>query len=405
MPPTNVIALIDELDRLRTEEAMARVVEAARENAFGANEIHHLALCMANSGTRIAAFDQRKTADLASTGAPGSLSTLLCPLYLAGCGFSVPKLGVPGRPAGGIDVLAQLTGYRVNLDTADVRKVLQDCGYAHFLADARFAPLDADLFRFRQKTGAQDIPVLAAASLLAKKIACGITYAGLDVRVAPHGNFGGRFDEARTGAELFCAAAKIAGIAAVAVLTDARTLNQPFIGRGESLLALRLLFEGRPETWLSEHDDRCRLLASQVAASAGLGRATKTSPELADVFAANVKAQGSSMETFFETTESIAIATRRELSAPADGFLLIDIPELRAIFTAVNSGQRHGTFPDALGLILRAQTGRFVRRGDALASVRADDAIWAEFAAPLRKAFRILDLLDYAPGVEEIVRA
>jgi pyrimidine-nucleoside phosphorylase len=94
----------------------------------------------------------------------------------------------------------------------DARRVIDQCGYAHFLAGAEFAPLDAALFRFRQKVGAQNIPALAIASILSKKIACGVKFAGLDVRTATHGNFGSDFSEAGDAARAFCAAATAAGL-------------------------------------------------------------------------------------------------------------------------------------------------------------------------------------------------
>ncbi len=59
-------------------------------------------------------------ADVASTGGPSSLSTLLSPLFLRAGGAVVPKLGVPGRPAGGIDCLAQIPGYRTELSAQEV---------------------------------------------------------------------------------------------------------------------------------------------------------------------------------------------------------------------------------------------------------------------------------------------
>ena len=49
-------------------------------------------------------------ADVASTGGPGSLSTLLPPFVLSTLGCNVVKLGVPGRSAGAIDSLATLPG-------------------------------------------------------------------------------------------------------------------------------------------------------------------------------------------------------------------------------------------------------------------------------------------------------
>ena len=172
---------------------MAAVIASARSGAWGGDEMRRLAVALAESGTRLVLPEGRTTADVASTGGPASLSTLLCPLYLRDLGFVVPKLGVPGRPAGGIDVLAQVPGYQVELDATEMFRVLDRCGYAHFLAGPEFAPLDAALFRYRQKAGAQNVTALAVASILAKKIACGLNLAGLDVRVAPHGEFRGGF--------------------------------------------------------------------------------------------------------------------------------------------------------------------------------------------------------------------
>jgi pyrimidine-nucleoside phosphorylase len=398
-------SLIDELGNSRTEEAMARVVAAARERDFDADEVHRLAQTLGRSGRVLEASDH-PGADLASTGGPGSLSTLLCPLYLAARGFDVPKLGVPGRPAGGVDVLAQLPGYRVSLDTGDISRVLADCGYAHFLAGALLAPLDAALFRYRQASNAQDVPALAAASLLAKKIACGIQFAGLDVRVAAHGNFGKDFGEAARAARTFCDAARVGGIRAVAVLTDARTPYQPFIGRGEALLALSRIFSGQADPWLTDHDDRCRLMAGHVAALASGTARADGEHRIDQVFARNVQAQGSSMDAFAAKVEAVAKEHRHELRASDEGFFRLDLASLRSVFVRAHSATNSvSPFPDELGLILLARPGAHVRRGDILASVRASDALWPGIRGPLGDAFHIAELLDYAPGVEEIVRA
>ncbi len=316
-------ALIDEFARLQTEQAMSRIVSAVTVEEFGVDDLCRLADSMGRSGAIIDISRDHPTADLASTGGPGSLSTLLAPLYLRAYGLFVPKLGVPGRPAGGIDVLAQIPGYRIKFSAPEVLEILLRCGYAHFLADV-FAPLDAVFFRYRQRVGAQNVPTLAIASLLAKKIACGVKFAGLDVRVAPHGNFGASFGEARQAARIFCAAARVAGIEAVASLTDARTPYQPYIGRGESLLALRLIFDGRADAWLTEHIDLCRLMAAQAASLWSASR-QPDGFDISKVFYENLEAQGSSKEAFFEKTNVLAAATRHELYASREGFLRVRI--------------------------------------------------------------------------------
>jgi thymidine phosphorylase len=325
--------LIDDFARARTEKVMSRLIAAVKDGLFDATDIRRLAEAMAKSGSTLE-FDL-DTADLVSTGGPGSLSTLLGPLYLRAYGFLIPKLGVPGRPAGGIDVMAQLPGYRARLTYAEVREVIARCGYAHFLADDNFAPLDAALFNYRQAVGAQNIPALAIASLLAKKIACGIRFAGLDVRVALHGNFGGTFKEARENAKMFCAAAEAAGIKALAALTDARAAGQPFIGRGEALLALKLIFERRADPWLAEHNDRCRLMAAQVASMGTRNKTPLGTDEIETVFLENVEAQGSSPNAFHAKADAVASAKRIDMLATREGFLAVDIPAMRSIFVKV----------------------------------------------------------------------
>lgn len=383
---------------------MKALVVSAANSAWAAQDMGRLANILAASGARLRLRDDQIAADVASTGGPSSLSTLLCPLYLRCYGFVVPKLGVPGRPAGGVDVLAQLPGYRTELTAPEVHRILDSCGYAHFLAGAEFAPLDAALFQFRQKVGAQNLPAFAVASILAKKIACGVRFAGLDVRVAPHGNFGSDYSEARISAAWFCSAAAAAGISAAAALTDGRTPYQPYIGRGESVLALRLIFEGRADPWLIEHNHRCRLLAANVAAlHPGMG---VQSSDIQSAFVENVIAQGSSKDAFYEKAAAIEECPRHEVRAARDGFFWVDLSTLRPVFTDANSRSAEGgPFSDFLGIILKERPGAYVHRGDLLGSVRADDATWIAFSEVLTKSFLILDVLDYAPGVEGVVRA
>ncbi|MGY3484445.1 thymidine phosphorylase [Bradyrhizobium sp. USDA 4011] len=395
--------LIEDLARNPSEAAMASVVASAIGDSWGVDEIGRLAEVLARSGNTLTFPDDIATADVASTGAPSSLSTLLCPLYLRNLGFQVPKLGVPGRPAGGIDVLAQVPGYKADLDAAAARAALDRCGYAHFLAGPDFAPLDATLFRYRQKSGAQDVPPLAVASILAKKIACGVKSAGLDVRVAPHGNFGGDFASARQTAKSFCLAAKAVGISAVAGLTDARTPYQPYIGRGEALLALSKLIDGSQDQWLLDHADRCLLLAAHVSAlHPARGSLVK---EIGKPFFENIAAQGGTEDGFLGKAEAIARAPRTEIAAQQSGFFSLDLAGLRSAFVTANAPANEEPFPDNLGLILRKRPGSFVRNGEILASVRATQGLWPSCAPPLMKCFRVVELMDYAVGLEEFVRA
>ena len=88
--------------------------------------------------------------DVASTGGPGSLTTLLAPLAAVACGARISKIAVPGRPAGGIDTLGSIPGFLTDLDLKKARAVLESCGYLHTMAGRYFCPLDAAFFAWRR---------------------------------------------------------------------------------------------------------------------------------------------------------------------------------------------------------------------------------------------------------------
>lgn len=138
--------------------AVGRLYDGILREPFNVGAIADLAINLANSG--VSRSIDRTAVDIASTGGPSSLSTLLCPLYLVDRGLTVPKIGVIGRPAGGIDVLRTLRGYRIHLTRDEFDAVLSDASYAHVLAGETWAPEDALLFRYRQSHGTQATPAL-----------------------------------------------------------------------------------------------------------------------------------------------------------------------------------------------------------------------------------------------------
>ena len=239
---------------------MDRLIAAFRDDQISDLEIAYLARRLSESG-EVLTHEAPYVADVASTGGPSSLSTLLCPLQLVRNGALVPKLGVPGRPAGGIDVLACIPGFKTHLTRDEVLWCLHTCSYAHFLADKTFVPLDALLFEYRRQINAIDVPALAIASLLAKKIAMGITRVALDVRVAAFTNFGSTWEDARVNATRFIRTAHLLQIDASCFLSDAAvpvsTVYWPW--RGTSRFASH--FIGKSE---SGSDSSLQLLSGNV---------------------------------------------------------------------------------------------------------------------------------------------
>jgi pyrimidine-nucleoside phosphorylase len=360
--------------RSGNRDAYAEIIALAKTSEIDPESVAELARCMAESASQLRSRPQ--SADIASTGGPGSLTTLLCPLILRAHGCIVPKVAVQGRPAGGVDVLGSLEGYRVDLDAAEAESCLDEAGYVHVLAGERFAPMDAELFRLRQERDAQGIPSLVAASLLSKKLAAGSPVAGLDIRVGPHGNFGRDLGTASANARMFEESAVECGLVPRTFIGESSGLEQPWIGRGEALSALDLLLSGEPDEWLLRHADRCSGMAAAVARAAGLRvEVDGWNPELAErareAMRANLRAQGSSLEALERRAAEVRHSESVELRAGRAGVIEIDIGAVRSAL--VEAQLAHGgRFPDPAGVRLLVEEGTAVGRGDPLAAVRSE---------------------------------
>lgn len=354
------------------EASLAALVLAARDTAAcSPSEVARLAKHLANSGQRLSWPNGDQVADIASTGGPGSLSTLLAPVVLAARGYKVVKLAVRGHPAGAIDALGTLPGYKSRLSADQVERALGQSGFAHFVADERFAPLDAALFRYRRAVGAVAVPLLAAASLLSKKVAVGVNTVGLDVRVGPHGNFGATVEEARQNARLFCEAAALLSVKAIAFLSIERPPAHPWIGRGESLVALAHTAGVRPldraDEWLTQHKQDCEQMAYTVG-----DRLLADQRSWRDALADHLAAQGTDTGALEERAETVAHASRMAIVSKASGRLTIDLRVIRDGLVELQEVEGSDGYTDPAGLVLLKKPGTDVRLGEEIALLRCE---------------------------------
>jgi pyrimidine-nucleoside phosphorylase len=356
---------------------MSALIGRAEQDKLNDEDIAYLTVRLAESGEIVSESALSTTADIASTGGPSSLSTLLTPLYLRALGYLVPKLAVPGRPAGGIDVLAQIPCYRVEFTPTEMNRLLKESGYVHCLASKQFAPLDALFFSFRKRTGKINIPGLAIASLLAKKKAAGVSVVGLDVRVAPHGNFGTTISEATENAKCFCRVASLVGCQALCFLSDGRAPYQPYIGRGEALAAVLHVITGKADQWLRKHDDACYAMAHRLAILEPQGGpvARPSSISISHIFRENLEAQGAAYNDFEHHASSVLGQHTISVTAPCDGFLDVNLEELRTLLVHFQGITATTAIPftDPCGIILRQPRGSYVQKGDLIATVRAPE--------------------------------
>ena len=366
-------------------------------------DIIHLAMGLADSGTKLNFGKNEIVSDIPSTGGPTSLSTLICPLVLAEMGFIIPKLGVPGRPAGGIDVLSQIPNYKIDFSTRELELFFRKYRYCHFLANDSFTPLDILLFNYRSIVGAKGIIPLVISSLLSKKLAVGINLVGLDVRVFSKGNFGENRNEAHTNSLKFIEIADKAGIKAICFLNELNKIQQPYVGRGEALMALYEIFYGVPDVLLKDHLDKCMNMGLSLTSSLDAD-ITGIISKLKEQFIKNIESQGSSENEFIRKVKQLKDDLIYEFKSPASGFLHVDLDKLRqAIIWGQQNEVGDNKFPDPCGVVFKKYSNDFVEKGEVILKYRAKNIIMNEFGNRLLKSILINNNYDIGSDFEKII--
>lgn len=376
--------LIDKFCLCPDEKNMSELVYHAYKNDLMDSEILYLADKLADSGIRINQEKRITACDIPSTGGPSSLSTLLCPLFLKILGNHVIKLGIPGRPAGGIDVLAQIPDYQINPEPNQLYEWLNISSYVHFICNNYYTPLDSKLFQYRKKTNMLDIPSLVIASLLSKKIAVGLDYVGLDIRVSSFGNFGKTWSEAREYGRRFNKIALVAGIQSKCFLTNGNIPQQPYIGRGEAILALKSIFSNRVDEYLANHLDQCFFMANSVSHNKAPNGYNVESLKIA--FEENVKIQGGLISSIEIISEEVCRNHRYHIKANEDGFLTIDMGKIRNAILTVQS-KSSDLFPDNCGIIMKVMPNTFSNKGEILCTFRCEEQYKELFEKYLTSSF------------------
>ena len=338
-------------------------VEAFENEDITDDEIIALIHVLADSGQKFS-FD-KEVYDFASTGGPSSLSTILVPLYLFACGVNVINIAVSGRPAGAIDVLSQIENYHIH--GYDRTKMDDKQFYLHLEADSNFAPLDRKLFEYRRMVNKVNNPRLAIASLLSKKIASGASNIGLDVRAAPIGNFGNSWDECRNNARRYNRIAERLGLVSKCFLCDASMPFQPYIGRGEALVAIHRIMNDEDDKSLLEHNNYCMDIARVMTENKG----NSLKNQIKDVFIENLHYQGSSYKLFEEAVARIKEQPYYTYTALESGYIRYDLSAIRSYLVYRQSvDDSSNRYPDPSGIILLCQQNDYVQKGQPVFCVR-----------------------------------
>lgn len=194
-----------------------------------ADEQNALTAAMLDSGERLDFSDlEQPKADKHSTGGVGDKTSLIIAPVAAACSIAVPMISGRGlgHTGGTLDKLESISGYNVNLSTAEFKRTIAECGYAMAGQTAKIAPADKKLYALRDATATVESIPLIVASIMSKKLAENLDALVLDVKTGS-GAFMQNYADAVNLAESLCRTGNAFGVKTEAVISD---MNQP-LGR------------------------------------------------------------------------------------------------------------------------------------------------------------------------------
>ncbi|WP_116475575.1 thymidine phosphorylase [Zobellella maritima] len=159
--------------------------------------------------------------DKHSTGGVGDLVSLVLGPWVAACGAHVPMISGRGlgHTGGTLDKLEAIPGYNITPSNADFRRLVKEVGVAIIGQTGSLATADKRLYSVRDVTATIESIPLIVASILGKKLACGLDALVMDVKLGS-GAFMPNASASRELAEAIVTVANGAGTPTRALLTD-----------------------------------------------------------------------------------------------------------------------------------------------------------------------------------------
>jgi pyrimidine-nucleoside phosphorylase len=345
-----------------------------------------LTMAMAHSGQML---DLEEIAPLVvdkhSTGGVGDKTTLAVAPLVASTGLPVGKMS--GRAlsfsGGTLDKLESIPGFQADITTAEFLAQLRTAGLVVCGQTADLAPADGKLYALRDVTATVSCLPLIASSIMSKKIASGAKAIVLDVKVG-RGAFMKTKDEATALARLMVEIGQGVGRQVRAVLSD---MNQPLgqaVGNALELKeALDTLHGHGPQDFL-EH---CLSVAGQMLilggkahdseeARATLLEALHSGRALAK-FREWIAAQGGDLAAVDDPSRLPQAAVVQDVPAPRAGYVAgVDAMEvgLTAMLLGAGRAKKGDPVDHAVGVVMRAKVGDYVKHGEPLLTIHANNS-------------------------------
>ena len=358
------------------DEQMSALLMAIFLNGMNNREISRWTDAMVASGEKMNwSILDRPTVDKHSTGGVGDKITLPLAPLVAACGAAVPQLSGRGlgHTGGTLDKLESINGWKANLSSDQMLKVLQECGAVICAAGAGLAPADKKLYALRDVTGTVEAIPLIASSIMSKKIAEGTSALVLDVKTGS-GAFMSDPKNATLLAKTMVDLGKRAGVKTTALVTAMDVPLGLTVGNSlEIRETLEVLAGGGP----SDVVELTLILANEMLAAVGIK--PKVSPEQAlkngmamDVWQKMISAQGG------DNNAPLPVAKEKlQITASTSGKLLtLDAMKVGVAAWRLGAGrQKQGeVLQPGAGVEIHVKPGDMVKSGQSILTLHTDDS-------------------------------
>jgi len=361
-------------------------------NGMDIDETANLTLSMMRTGKTLdlSSVPQIKV-DKHSTGGVGDKVSLILAPLVASCGLCVPMLSGRGLgyTGGTLDKLESISGFKTSFSLEKFEKNLKEIGVCIIGQTEDIAPADKKIYALRDVTATVDSIPLITSSILSKKLTEGADVVVFDVKV---GNGAFMKDEKRaiSLAQTLIQVGKRLKKKMVALITD---MNEPLgeaVGNSLEVIESIEALKGNFQKDLREVTlalGSCMLI---------LGKRVKRFEKAKEILNQAIK-DGKALNKFRQMIERQGgdkkVIDNYDLLPKAQFEILVKSPKsgyVRSVdtkkigFSAVELGAGREKIGDeidpAVGFLIKKKVGDYVKKGDVIAKVLANDKNKAEVA-------------------------
>lgn len=364
---------------------MSALTMAIYFNKMNAEETLNLTMAMANSGDMLdlSAIKGVKV-DKHSTGGVGDKTSLALIPMVAAVGVPTAKMSGRGlgHTGGTIDKLESFTGFRTDISTDHFINQVNRIGISIMGQTADLAPADKKLYALRDVTATVDNMSLIASSIMSKKLAAGADAIVLDVKTGS-GAFMKKEEDSFALAKEMVTIGNGAGRKTIAVISD---MDQPLGRAVGNALEVKEAIDTLKGEGPEDFRELCLTLGSYMVVAAGKAvDKDEARAKLEEVIANGqaleklaefVEAQGGRKEEVYDTELLPKARYVEEIISEEDGYISGIVCDEIGICSLILGGGRETKESEidlSVGLVLHKKKGDYVKKGESLATIHAND--------------------------------